>query len=195
MSGGRVCVGDIDHDSGVNLRLLAHDGMNVPVDHPIRPGEIWKVTCTPRRHVRPPHVEDVLVTSGKRLEIVPDMKGAVLNLVQPWECDLDSIFDSRMATTSSGTAFVRDEFPLPSGSTGFWITKAPVHIARSEDRGVRYWFPEGSKIRSAKYVGMEEPMPAIPAAAVIRFSLARWAVFPPGVDEERCYLQVSGSYS
>jgi hypothetical protein len=49
-------------------------------------------------------------------------------------------------------------------------------------------------IRSAKYVGMEEPIAVIPERAIDRFSLARWAPFPPGVDEERCYLQLSGWY-
>jgi hypothetical protein len=50
-------------------------------------------------------------------------------------------------------------------------------------------------IRSAKYVGMDEPIAVIPDSALVRFSLARWAAFPPGVDEQRCYLQLSGSYS
>jgi hypothetical protein len=83
---------------------------------------------------------------------------------------------------------------LPSASTGFWIATAAIGVSRSDDRGDRYRFPEGSTIRSVKYVGMDEAIAVIPNGALVRFSLARWAAFPPGVDEQRCYVQLSGWY-
>jgi hypothetical protein len=42
---------------------------------------------------------------------------------------------------------------------------------------------------------MDDAIAVIPDGALIRFSLARWKAFPPGVNEERCYLQLSGWYA
>jgi hypothetical protein len=50
-------------------------------------------------------------------------------------------------------------------------------------------------IRKVKYVGMDDPAALIPNGALVRFSLARWHQFLPGVDELRCYLQLSGWYA
>jgi hypothetical protein len=41
---------------------------------------------------------------------------------------------------------------------------------------------------------MDDPIALVPKGALIRFSLARWKAFPPLVDEQRCYLQLSGWY-
>jgi hypothetical protein len=193
MSGDRVCVGGIELGTGRSLRLLGSDGNNLPEAHSIRPGTIWDIACEPlRRGVRPPHVEDVIVTRGHPVEDVPDMKAAILGSWQPWECPLEDIFDGPLDVTERGTAFLRDRPPLPSCSTGFWHAQRPATL--DGDWGNRYWFAGGGAIRSVKYSGMSWPPDTIPAGALIRFSLARWAEFPPGVGEKRCYLQVSGWY-
>lgn len=93
MGGNRVCVGGIDVDARLGVRLLGKDEQNLQEDHRIRPGDIWEMACTPRSVVVPPHVEDVVVTSGRCVSTVTHMKDAILDLVEPWDCDLDEIFN------------------------------------------------------------------------------------------------------
>jgi hypothetical protein len=195
MGGDRVCVGGIDVDSRASVRLLGSDTQNLPESHPIRPGEIWNMTCSPRREVRPPHVEDVVVTAGKQISSVVNLKSAILELVEPWDCELEEIFDGRLAVTDAGTAFLRDEPPLPDRSTGFWNARTALRQSKFDESGNRFWIPDGHRIRKVKYVGMDDPVAVIPEGALVRFSLARWHQFPPGVDEPRCYLQLSGWYT
>jgi hypothetical protein len=193
MSAGRVCVGGIELDAGRSLRLMGSDGKNLQETHPIRPGEIWDLTYTRKANLRPPHVEDVVVTSGKPVELVDDPAALIRTLVQTWRCQLGEIFDGRLEATSNGSAFIRDVVPLPAMSTGFW--ESTRNVRRTfRDGSTRYFFPDEPRIRNIPYRGMDEPIAKIPAGSLIRFSLARWKELPPGVGEERCYLQLSGWY-
>ncbi len=193
MAADRVCVGGIELDTGRSLRLLGSDSENLHQDHPIRPGSIWDLTYEPRRPgLRPPHIEDVVVTHGRPIEDVANLKSAIVEVAEPWECELEQIFDGRLDTTPRGTPFVPNRPPLPAGSTGFWIARRSATL--DGDWGNRYWFAGDGRIRSVKYVGMTWPADTIPHGALIRFSLARWAEFPPGVGEQRCYLQLSEVY-
>jgi hypothetical protein len=194
MTGGRVCVGAIDRHSGASLRLLTHDGKNIPGDHRIRPSELWNVQCTPAPRLRPPHTEDVFVTGGRRLERVADMRAAIVDLLDPWECELDEIFDGRLSFRDSGRAFLGPEPPLIQYSTGFWIASQPLRLSRFEEKGRSYWVPDGKRIRNVTYVGMEDPSALIPRDALVRFALARWWAFPRDVGDERCSLMLSGWY-
>ncbi len=187
----RVCVGGIDVDTGAGVRLLGHDGQYLLATHQIRPREVWSLTCSPNENIEPPHVEDLIVTRGSRMDVVADMRAAIMKLIAPWTGDLDRIFDGTLETTSSGRAFVREGARLPQQSTGFWVVSQPVRKSKFEERGTSYWFPEGRHIRAVKYVGMEDPAEEIPDGALVRFSLAKWKAFPQDA-ERRCYLQVSG---
>ena len=54
--------------------------------------------------------------------------------------------------------------------------------------------PEGRRARyNIPYVGCAEAIDLIPAGTLVRVSLARWWR-PEGMNEERCYLQLSGWY-
>jgi len=64
------------------------------------------------------------------------MRAAILDVWQPWECELDEIFDGRLDVTDGGSAFLRDEPPLPPCSTGFWVSGREATI----DSWGRYWF-------------------------------------------------------
>ena len=69
MTQGRVCVGGHDLDDGFrSLRLLTKAGMNVREELAIAPGEVWELDYADRPNPDPPHVEDVLVSQGKRIE-------------------------------------------------------------------------------------------------------------------------------
>jgi hypothetical protein len=192
MRGDRVCVGGLDLDSGANLRLLGKDEQNLAQDHPIRAGDIWEITGAPRGVVVPPHVEDFVVTSGRCTNHVADLRSAILNLAEPWNCDLDAVFNGCLANTPSGTGFLREGQPLPPGSVGFWIARTVIRQSKFEESGRSYWVPDGKRIRKVAYVGMDDPIPLVATGSLLRFSLARWKEFPPGVGEKRCYLQLSG---
>jgi len=194
MRGDRVCVGGIEVETVRSVRLLGSDGWNLHEDHPIRPGEIWDLTYEDHPDPTPPHVEDVIVSHGSRATAVGDMHAELVRLINPWRGPLESIFDGRLQTTAEGKAYVGPQPPLPAGSLGFWVSDCPLTVSRNPAvQGRRYWFPEGWPITSVAYVGMEPQLDVIPAGSLVRFSLARWAAFPHGA-EERCYLQVSGSY-
>ncbi len=191
MATDRVCVGGIELDTGQSLRLLGSDGRNLSEEHQIRPGAVWDLTyANPPYGLEPPHVEDVIVSRGHKEQDVPDMKGAILQVWTPWECELDQIFDGHLDVTENGTAFLGPRSQLPAGSTGFWESRTEATI----DSWQRYWFDGGQRIQRVRYKGMTAPIQTIPKGALIRFSLARWAEFPPGVGEQRCYLQLSEVY-
>ena len=192
MYGDRVCVGGIELETGRSLRLLGSDGDNLHQDHEIRPGAIWDLQYEPRGNARAPHIEDVVVSRGHRVERVSDLRAAILNVWEPWAGGLEEAFDGRLATTDRGTAFIRRDPPIPSSSTGFWVSTRRATL--DGERGNRYWFAGEGAVRSVKYVGMTWPADSISTGALIRFSLARWAEFPPGVGELRCYLQLSAWY-
>jgi hypothetical protein len=58
----------------------------------------------------------------------------------------------------------------------------------------RYFGPQG--LLDVPFVGFDEPVDVIPAASLIRLSLARWWKHPEADEdfELRCYLQLSGWY-
>jgi hypothetical protein len=136
--------GGIDLDSGASVRLLGSDTQNLLESHPIRPGDVWHLTCSPRPDLRPPHVEDVVVTAGKPMDRVANLRVAILELVDPWNCELDEIFDGRLAVTDVGTAFLRDEPPLPDHSVGFWVARTALRQSKFDESGNRYWVPRVS---------------------------------------------------
>ncbi len=73
MRGDRVCVGGLEVDTGRSLRLLGATGENLHEDHPIRPAEVWDLTYRDHSNPTAPHVEDVIVSHGRRLSTVTDM--------------------------------------------------------------------------------------------------------------------------
>src|SRR5262249_34170329 len=140
--------------------------------------------------LEPPHVEDIVVRHGHKERDVDDVRGSILAVREPWECPLDEIFEGRLVATDNGTAYLAAGAPLPSCSTGFWVSRQRATL----DSFGRYWFDGGREIKRVKYKGMTEGPQVISAGALIRFSLARWAEFPPGIGELRCYLQLSAWY-
>lgn len=193
MTADRVCVGGLEVDTGRSVRLLGSDWSNLHQDHPIRPGEVWDLTYRDHPDPTPPHVEDVIVSHGSRLRGVAEMRSELLAIVEPWRGPVESIFDGRLQTNVNGKAYVGPQPPLPSGSVGLWISEYPLSFSRvPAHQGRRYWFPEGAPLTSVAYVGMEPQLEVIPAGALVRFSLSRWAAFPQESEEKRCRLQVSG---
>jgi hypothetical protein len=194
MHGDRVCVGGLALDDGRSLRLLGSDGRNLSEEHQIRPGQVWDLSYEPAERVVPPHVEDVVVASGRRIDTVSDLRATVIDMVTPWTGPVSAIFEGCLEIPERGTAYIGRESRLPSSSTGFWIASEDVQRSQFQDHGVRYGFPGSRSMGSVKFVGMNDPEDRLPEGTLVRFSLSRWIAFPPG-SGERCYLQLSGWYN
>ena len=73
MHGDHVCVGGFDLDTHRNVRLLNAQGYNQPANTPYQIGEVWDLVYRPRAGCEPPHIEDVLVTSSRRVGNQPNL--------------------------------------------------------------------------------------------------------------------------
>jgi len=194
MNKGRVCVGghDLDRDFR-SVRLLTPGGMNMPEDKPLQVGEIWELDYTDHEDPDSPHVEDVLVTGGKRVDAIPsgELAGYLIERVTPWSGSPEGLFECTVAATPSGRVYVPEEGPLPACSTGYWI---PDHeVAKRISFGkVRYLYMGPSAVDEFTWAGVADPPDHIPAGSFVRVSLARW--FNPSSAPAGYYVQISGVY-
>lgn len=193
MNNGRCCIGGIT-GSGRYVRLLTPTGENQPETTDLAPRQVWEVEFNERPNPTPPHVEDVLVSSRKQkgtlkdeIKIVDFIKQRKIPI---WQGNPDTLFDSLIKWTNSGSAYVNRE-AIPKHSVGFWISDRD--LTKKEFNGIRYSYPNPNGWRSLKFVGFETPVDKIPAGTLLRVSLARWWQQDENT-EERCYLQLSGWY-
>lgn len=188
----RVCVGGHALDDGFrSLRLLRKDGSNMFEKDPLAIGAVWDLDYEPRAGVSRPHVEDVLVRAGKRVDTVDGLRELLLENTRPWKGPPSVLFEGHVAGTPSGTAYVPPEEPLPGCSTGYWIPDAHVHKSVFEQK-VRYQYAGGGDVSRMSWVGMEDAPDVISPGTLVRVSLARlWS--PPSAPSGY-YVQVSGVY-
>lgn len=195
MNKGRVCVGAHDLDAEFrSLRLLTPSGENMPEDKPLDIGTIWDLEYEDRPDVDPPHVEDVLVRGGKRVEEIPldQLRDYLLARVTPWEGSPESLFDRTVQATPTGRILVRDDGPLPKMSTGYWLPDADL-VKRLSFEKVRYLYIGPGEADEFTWAGVESAPEVIRAGTLVRVSLARW--FNPSTAPAGYYAQISGVYS
>jgi hypothetical protein len=194
MNKGRVCVGghDLDRDFR-SVRLLTPSGMNMPEEKPLVIGEIWELDYTDHDDLDPPHVEDVLVTGGKRVDVIPrgELAAYLAERVTPWNGSPEVLFDGTVAATPSGRVYVPDDGPLPTHSTGYWTPDHEVAKRISFEK-VRYLYMGPSTMDEFTWAGVEDPPDRIEAGSLIRMSLARW--YSPSSAPAGYYAQISGDY-
>jgi hypothetical protein len=194
MNKGRVCVGghDLDQDFR-SIRLLTPSGMNMPEDKPLAVGAIWDLDYADLEDPDPPHVEDVNVSGGKRVDSVPrdQLADYLVEHIEPWRGSPEEIFDGTVAATPSGRVYVPEDGPLPTQSTGYWIPDAEVLKRISFDK-VRYLYTGTSTTDEFTWAGTEDPPEQIAAGTLVRVSLARW--FNPSSAPAGYYAQISGVY-
>ncbi|MHB8260149.1 MAG: dual OB domain-containing protein [Bacteroidia bacterium] len=193
MNGGKCCIGGITR-TGQPVRLLTTFEENQPEDTELAPRQIWEIEFTQRKHINPPHVEDVIIQSKKLksslkdgIKVVDFIKERKIPI---WQGDADALFDKVIKWTNSGSGFINRE-AIPNNSVGFWISNKD--LTRQEFHGVRYNYPSTNGWRSLKFVGYQTPVNKIPAGTLLRVSLARWWD-TNGTTEDRCFLQLSGWY-
>ncbi len=203
------CVGGV-LANGRSVRLLDSNGHNQGIDTPLNIGDVWIIEFEERAHRRPPHIEDVLVTSMSFKFAFSSISKMVDHLkekskIKIWEGSPDILFDGKIQWTSGGSGYISETGEMPDNSIGFWIPDKDLTRKDYEDK-VKFTYASdkielvagfvSTKVRrvwrTIPYVGFQTPVDSIPAGTLVRVSLARW--WTPNEDEERCYLQLSGWY-
>ncbi len=186
-----VCIGGLTRTGHRNVRLLPHTGAHSHrLDAPFQIGQIWEMDLDLPAAIQPPHVEDMLVRAALLRDVQSSLEPWLREHVRPWRGDASGLFGGLLRRSALGTAYI-GEGALPSSSVGFWLPNQGLRLDAST--GARYVARWGGKEVSIAYVGLEEPLPLIPAETLVRVSLARWHA-PGNSGFEACWLQVSGWY-
>lgn len=202
MKGERVCVGGIDIDNRVSLRLHDEDGWhetNDSCEYEIY--DVWDITYTHYSNRPMPHCnEDVNVLTKNKIGVLLWNKVSVLDVLRIigfryYEGSISNIFSGFTKLTRGGKMYISDP-EVPDHSTCFWVCDDDLTKSISyhyEQQKVSYFYPMSCIL--IPYVGLEKPIDRIPKGTLIRLSLAHWWSPDDWSDiEERCYLQLSGWY-
>ena len=190
--GTGACVGGITQD-GRSVRLVAADAdRNEHAGLEYTVGEVWDIEATPDPRVIPPHVENILVRSARRLKQVGNLEAIIRRFMPPVSGSPGALFEGRLQHLPSGALFICEPAGLPARSTMFWVPDQPLGMD-VEAKRIRYRYPTPDGGRLLTFVGFQEPVEEIPAGTLLRVSLAHWWRPKDKPEEElRCHVQLSG---
>lgn len=200
MANNRICVGGIDIDNKMSVRLLDRNGYHESADTcAFNFREVWDVEYLKHKQRPLPHSEDICVISKNKSGMLKS-EIPMLDLLKKmqfrvYQGSILNTFESKLKCTSSGTLYIsRDS--VPNNSTCFWVCEK--EIKRNDYNGkMRYRYQDETRQwgYNISYVGLEEnPAQIIPQGTLVRLSLAHWWSPEDSDTEERCYLQLSGWY-
>lgn len=205
-----VCVGGI-LANGKHVRLLKANGYYQDPDTKFNIGDVYTINFIEKSNPRPPHVEDILVTSQQfkfSFESVQLMTQYLTNKlnIDIWQGRIDLLFDGKLQWTDKNSGYISEQGGVSDRSTGFWILDQDL-VRNDYGEKVRYdyqlplkqpdsiddlWnFIISTQTKHISFVGFQEPIAIIPAGTLVRVSLARWWTHE---NEEKCFLQLSGWY-
>lgn len=190
--GSGACVGGLTFE-GQSVRLIAPDQTrNDRFNQEYNVGDVWDVDCTPVTSREPPHVEDILVHDKRRLPPIDDVAAFARHHMPPKEGGVEVLFEGLTTATPTGVLYICEEQGVPPYSTMFWRPDRPLR--RDDDaKRIRYRYPSEDGGHTLTFVGYQEPLPEIPAGALLRVSLAHWWRPDDAPQQElRCYVQLSG---
>lgn len=187
-----VCVGGI-LKNGRAVRLLTQNGSNQEVNIDMNIGDVYEITFSERNDKKAPHNEDILIQTKAYKHNFSSMKEMVDYLfdnveITFWAGNISKIYDGTLQWTGNGSGYISEKGGIPKNSVGFWMPDKDLTRIESNEK-VRYKYNNDKNI---PYVGLQGQIETIPAGTLIRVSLARW--WSPDINEERCYLQISGWY-
>ncbi len=191
--GSRVCIGGHDVESFRSLRLLGSDGQNQREDSPMEIGDVWELTTAEHDEITPPHVEDIRVLRGRRVDRIENLAEYLGARVSPWVGPPTALFDGRLRGSGGGSGYVPLEGPLPAMSTGYWRPDSLLSLREQWQGKLRYWYLGASPIKRISYVGVAEPAQIIASGSLVRVSLSH--AFTPEGQPSGFWLQLSGSYN
>jgi ATP-dependent DNA helicase RecQ len=190
--GSRACVGGITFD-GRSVRLIAADHeVNEQAGMEYGIGEVWEVELRPPEATVPPHVENMVVWSKRRLAPMTDPEQFIEHHMPPHAGGPDGLYEGLVQVGPTGALYVAERTGVPACSTVFWRPDWPLERA-DEGKRIRYRYVGPDDSRTLVFVGFQEPVEIIPAGTLVRVSLAHW--WRPEQDnhtELRCYVQLSG---
>jgi ATP-dependent DNA helicase RecQ len=192
--GRGACIGGITF-GGKSVRLIAHDAQfNEQFNQEYEVGDVWNVAYTADPAIVPPHVENIIVHSKKKLPPIENIEAFIENQMPP-ECGgVDCLFEGLAQATRAGAQYIAERTGVPSFSTMFWRPDRPLELC-DDGKRIRYLYPTNNGGRTVTFVGFQEPLVAIPAGTLLRISLAHWWCPEERPDgEDRCYVQLSGWY-
>ena len=190
--GSGACIGGITQ-AGESVRLIstdmdAHDGAGLEYDV----GDVWEIESAPAPGIIPPHVEDIIVHSKRRLPCRTNPIAVIERFMPPGIGGPEALFDGLTQFTSNGALYIAESGGIPPYSTTFWRADQPL-VRDTTSKRVRYRYSPEDGGQSLTFVGFQEPPQSIPAGTLLRVSLAhRWRPDDGSVAEHRCYVQLSG---
>jgi ATP-dependent DNA helicase RecQ len=191
--GSGACIGGITLDEGRSVRLIAADAaFNEHAGLAYQVGEVWEVDATPGAGVIPPHVENMIVRSQRRLAVMSAPERFIETHMPPVAGGPDSLYEGLVQAARTGALYIAERTGIPPFSTTFWRPDQPLQRT-DESKRIRYRYPTPDGGRTLTFVGFQEPVVTIPAGTLLRVSLAHW--WQPEDDhagELRCYVQLSG---
>ena len=114
--------------------------------------------------------------------------------VRPWQGEPKQLFDGLLVIDKT-SGYISNSAGIPRCSTGYWLPNKPLNLTQKNEKPyyqIKYDVDNHYQgTLSIPYVGFANTITQIPSNSLVRVSLARWWM-PSGVDEGRCYLQLSG---
>jgi ATP-dependent DNA helicase RecQ len=160
---------------------------------------VWEVDGGPPATLKPPHVENIVVRSKRWLRKVAlgRVAGFIEKVMPPIAGGPEQLYEGLVQGSPGGALYVahREDLPesgIPRRSTMFW--RPDCDLTRDEhSKRIRYRYPTHDGGCTVTFVGFQEPLPLIPAGALLRVSLAHWWRPEEHPETElRCYVQLSG---
>jgi hypothetical protein len=199
MGKDKACVGGLSLQTFKGVRLLLPGNHNHPTDTSFDVGQVWNLNLRHSNQCTPPHVEDAIIHAQKQIGQQSNIRGKLLQHIEPWRGGLTQLFDGRLQGERD-KCFITRKGGLPSCSTGYWLTTLPLTLTYIREKAYYTIHSVVHKEQdyyratfSIAYVGFAEPLPELPANTLIRVSLCRWWRREE-YEEEKCYLQISGWY-
>ncbi|MDD7234903.1 MAG: hypothetical protein PUH35_05385 [Bacteroidales bacterium] len=202
MRNNNVCVGGIDVNTGAALRLLNQNGFHEEANTcPYRIRDVWELDYACAIPGRPyPHSEDTIVNSRTKIGVLKHEISMLdflhrHNNIRIYQGSLLNVFEHKLNVTENGTLFINHD-NVPMNSTCFWICDRDIN-RRDYNGKVRFNYDNNTRRwgYNISWVGEKlNPADTIPAQTLVRLSLANWWAPDDSDIEERCYLQISGTY-
>ncbi len=191
-----ACVSGLTINTNKIIRLLRSNGYNQQVNTPFDVGQVWELDFHPSSKIIPPHVEDVIVTRERFIGQYTNLYSILIERIQPWQGGPNQLYDG-LLVIGRMSGYISKSKGIPKCSTGYWLPNRSLNLTWKNEKPfyqINYEMQNHYQTTlSIPYVGFATSIQQIPAHTLLRVSLARWWM-PSGVNDERCYLQLSGWY-
>ncbi len=138
--GHGACVGGLTFD-GRSVRLVhpqeeSVDRFNMAYEI----GDVWDVDAVDAPQLTPPHVENVLVSGGRKLPAIDNVAAFATSHMPPQAGGIDALYEGLTQATKAGALYIAERTGVPGFSTMLWRPDQP--LMRDDDaKRIRYRYP------------------------------------------------------